>query len=150
MSKVGSHDPFEYLKHNLWPKEGPGVKMPIWLPTTKSQESPWFIYVQVAWHLSLESCQQGLQLCFRPPFNWNLHKKLWASKVIRVPISRISKLSIWEFETKWQFGATPMAKYKAYYKGEASGFPQVLIVVNLMNLCMPMAHSCTKSVLIPH
>jgi hypothetical protein len=23
MSKMGSHDPFEYLKHKLWPKEGP-------------------------------------------------------------------------------------------------------------------------------
>ncbi len=25
MSKMGSHDPFEYLKHKLWPKEGSGV-----------------------------------------------------------------------------------------------------------------------------
>jgi len=23
MSKMGSHDPFGYLKHKLWPKEGP-------------------------------------------------------------------------------------------------------------------------------
>jgi hypothetical protein len=27
--KMGSHDPFEYLKHKLWPKERPGVKVPI-------------------------------------------------------------------------------------------------------------------------
>jgi len=33
------HDPFEYLKHKLWSKEGLEVKVPIWLPTTKSQES---------------------------------------------------------------------------------------------------------------
>ncbi len=26
MSKMHSHDPFGYLKHKLWPKEGPGVK----------------------------------------------------------------------------------------------------------------------------
>ncbi len=29
MSKMGSHDPFEYLKHKLWPKEKLGVKLPI-------------------------------------------------------------------------------------------------------------------------
>jgi hypothetical protein len=29
MFKMGSHDPFGYLKHKLWPKEGPGVKLPI-------------------------------------------------------------------------------------------------------------------------
>jgi hypothetical protein len=39
---MGLHDPFEYLKHKLWLKEGLGIKVPIWPPTTKSQESPWF------------------------------------------------------------------------------------------------------------
>jgi hypothetical protein len=29
MSKMGSHDPFAYLKHKLWPKEGLGIKLPI-------------------------------------------------------------------------------------------------------------------------
>jgi hypothetical protein len=29
MSKMGSHDPFEYLKHKLWPKEELGVKLSI-------------------------------------------------------------------------------------------------------------------------
>jgi hypothetical protein len=29
MSKMGSHDPFEHLKHKLWPKEGPGVELAI-------------------------------------------------------------------------------------------------------------------------
>jgi len=27
--KMGSHDPFGYLKHKLWPKKGPEVKLPI-------------------------------------------------------------------------------------------------------------------------
>jgi hypothetical protein len=40
MSKMGSHDPFGHLKHKLWPKEGPEVKLAIWLPSIKSQESP--------------------------------------------------------------------------------------------------------------
>jgi hypothetical protein len=42
MSKMGSHCSFGHLKHKLWPKEGPGVKLPIWLLTRKSWESTWF------------------------------------------------------------------------------------------------------------
>jgi hypothetical protein len=38
MSKMGLYDPFEYLQHKLWPKQGPGIKVSIWLLTTKSQE----------------------------------------------------------------------------------------------------------------
>jgi hypothetical protein len=34
------HHPFEHLKHKLWSKEGLGLKLAIWLPTIKSQESP--------------------------------------------------------------------------------------------------------------
>jgi len=42
MSKMGLHDPFEHLKHKLWAKEGPEIKLTIWFPTTKSWELPRF------------------------------------------------------------------------------------------------------------
>jgi hypothetical protein len=29
MFEMGSHDPFGHLKRKLWPKEGPGIKLPI-------------------------------------------------------------------------------------------------------------------------
>ncbi len=29
MFEMGLHDPFEHLKHKLWSKEGPGVKLTI-------------------------------------------------------------------------------------------------------------------------
>ncbi len=29
MFNMGLYDPFEYLKHKLWPKERSGVKVPI-------------------------------------------------------------------------------------------------------------------------
>jgi hypothetical protein len=29
MSKMGSHCSFGYLKRKLWPKEGPGVELPV-------------------------------------------------------------------------------------------------------------------------
>jgi hypothetical protein len=63
---MGSHDPFEHLKPKLWPKEGPWVKLTVWLLTTESQESTWFLCVKVDYDMPLESSRQGLQLRFRP------------------------------------------------------------------------------------
>jgi hypothetical protein len=40
-----------------------------WFLTTKSRESTWFPWVQVACHIPLKSSQRGLQLCFRLHFN---------------------------------------------------------------------------------
>jgi hypothetical protein len=40
MSKMGSHDPFGSLKHKLWPKEGPRVKLPL-----KVKNRPDFFHV---------------------------------------------------------------------------------------------------------
>jgi len=39
MSKMALHEPFGHLQHKLWSKERLGVKLAIWLPTTKSWES---------------------------------------------------------------------------------------------------------------
>jgi hypothetical protein len=52
VSKMGSHDPFGCLKHKLWSKEGSRVKLSIWLPTTKNQESPRFPCFQIVEKLS--------------------------------------------------------------------------------------------------
>jgi len=68
MFKMGSHDPFGYLKHKLWQKERLKVKLSISFPITKSWESPWFTCVYVACHISLKRSWKGLQLCFRPHF----------------------------------------------------------------------------------
>jgi hypothetical protein len=43
-----------------------------------------------------------------------------------------------------------MARHKEYYKGEGGGFPQVQAMVNLVSLCLLVAHSCTKSGPIMH
>jgi len=52
-----------------------------------------------------------------------LQKKLWASKVVRVPFLRILGLQLGSPETKWNLGAGLMAKHRKYYKGEGDGFP---------------------------
>jgi hypothetical protein len=76
MSKMGSHDPFGYLKHNLWSKERLGVKLPIWLSTIKNWVSPWFTFVQLSCHISLERSKKGLQLWFRLHLNRSSAKKI--------------------------------------------------------------------------
>jgi hypothetical protein len=43
-----------------------------------------------------------------------------------------------------------MANHKDYYKGEGGGFPQVWVVVSLMNLCMLVVCPCMKSVPTTH
>jgi hypothetical protein len=57
---------FGHLQPKLWAKEGPGVKLAIWLPTTKSQESTRPQRALGECDTALESSQRGLQVWFRP------------------------------------------------------------------------------------
>jgi hypothetical protein len=144
MSKMGSHNPFGYLKHKLWAKEGPWVKLSIWLSTIKSQESPWFPCIQVVWYISLESSQQGLQLCFWPHLNQRSTRKVMGLQ------SHMS-LNFGNFPfgssgTKWHLGDGPVARHKIYYKGKGGGFPQVWAVVNLLSPCLFVVRPYTKNV----
>jgi hypothetical protein len=69
MSKMISHDPFEYLQHKLWLKKRSWIKVSIWLLTIKAKNHPklhaWKKCAG-AWHASLKNSWQRLQLCFKP------------------------------------------------------------------------------------
>jgi hypothetical protein len=41
------------------------------------------------------------------PFAY-LKYKLWASKIVKISILKISKLSLDNFKTKWHLGASPV------------------------------------------
>jgi hypothetical protein len=122
MFKMVLHDPFDYLQHKLWPKEGSGVKLSIWFSTTKSRE-----YIEIC------ACKRHVTYCWKAltkGYNYfinftsikGLHKKLWASKVMRVPISG---LPTWESQEKWHLDVDPMINHKEYYKGEGGDFHQI-------------------------
>jgi hypothetical protein len=66
MSKMASHEPFGHLQPKLWAKEGSGVKLAVWLPTTKSRESTCFQRALQECNMALESSLWGLQVWFRP------------------------------------------------------------------------------------
>jgi hypothetical protein len=134
MSKMGSHDPFGHLKHKLWSKERLRVKLAIWLPITKSQESfkcRWRVtylwkYFDDGYNFALDLISIG-----------GLHRKLCAPKVTRVPTLGISRLPLESPGTKCHLDAGHLARHKTYYKGEVGGFPQVYVVVSFVNPSCP-------------
>jgi len=146
MSKMGSHDPFGHLKHKLWPKERSIIKLAIWLPTTKSQESPWFPCVQVACDIPLrwKVLNEGYNFALDLISIISLRTKLWAFKVTGFPTLGISRLSLGSPGTKWHLGAGPVAMHIIYYKGEGGDFPQVRAMVSLVSPCLFVARPCTK------
>jgi hypothetical protein len=57
---------FGHLSPKLWAKEGPGIKLAVWLPTTKSRESISSRCLIRECDTLLERSWQGLQLRLRP------------------------------------------------------------------------------------
>jgi hypothetical protein len=130
MSKMNSHCSFEHLKHKLWAKERSGVKLPIWLPTTKSRESCLACRQRATyrWKALNESYNFASDLIVIK----GLHKKLCALKVARVPVATILGLLLRSPGTKSHLDVAFVEKHRVYYKGEGGGFPQVRAVVSLV------------------
>ncbi len=123
MSKMVLHNPFGHLKHKLQPKERSGLKLAVWLPTIKSQESTWFSCVQVACNMLLKSSQRGLQLCFKPhPDRRSTHEVI-ALQGCGSPILGNFRLPFGSLGTKSHLDVGLMERCRVYYKGEGAGFP---------------------------
>jgi len=150
MSKMVSNDPFRHLKHKLWPKEGLGVKLVVWLPTIKSQESTRFPCVQ--WHVIYwwRAFDEGYNFSLDLISIGGLDTKLLGPKVARVPTLAISGLPFGSPKTKCHLDVGFMERHIVYYKGEGGGFPQVRAVVSLVSPSLPVAHFSTKSAPIMH
>jgi hypothetical protein len=142
---MGLHDPFEHLKHKLWSKQKPGVKLAVWFPTTKSQESTRFPCVQVACAILLESSQWELQLCFKLHLNRKFSHKIMAPQNCKSHNFGNFEIPIWESRDKMPFGCGPCEEHIVHYKGEGGAFPQVRAVVNLVSSNLPMVRLSTKS-----
>jgi hypothetical protein len=134
---MGSHDPFGHLKHKLWPKERPGVKLTIWLLTTKTRESTRFTCVQVACDIPLESSWQGLQLCFRPHLNQRSASEVMGPQSHGSPNFGNFGTPTWESQDKCHLDVGLVERHRIYYKGEGGGFPQVRAMVSLVSPSCP-------------
>jgi hypothetical protein len=75
----------------LWAKEGSGVKLAVWLPTTKSRESTSSRCPIWVCDMALERSRWGLQLWFRPHRNPTLQSGVMAVQSSGSPAGTISR-----------------------------------------------------------
>jgi hypothetical protein len=112
MSKMGLHEPFENLKHKLWPKERLGVKvskikMSISFPPIKSHESPWNKCVQVKCYISLKFFRQEIKLYLKPHLNRRFTREIMALQSVRSLNFGNLGLPTWESQDKMTFECSP-------------------------------------------
>jgi len=106
MSKLASHCPFGHLQPKLWAKERSGVKLPVWLPTTKSRESTSFRRRFKECNTALKSSQQELQLWLRPRPDPNLGRGAMAVQSPGTPTRDSFGTTTWESQEKEPFGCS--------------------------------------------
>jgi hypothetical protein len=133
MSKMASNEPFGHLQHKLWLKERMGVKLAIWLSTTKSRESTLSRCVQVKCNTPLESFQGQLQVCFRSRSNRRSGREVMNAQ----SPGTILGLHFGSPGKKCHSNASVAERHREYYMGEGGGFPWVQAVVNQVSPCCP-------------
>jgi hypothetical protein len=87
---MASHWPFGHLQPKLWAKEGPGVKLAIWLPTTESRESTSSWPPNWECDTYLERSRRGLQVWFRPHCDQTPQSGVMSSQSPRTPPGTVS------------------------------------------------------------
>jgi len=106
MSKMALHEPFGHLQPKLWAKKRSGVKLTIWLPTTKSQESTSSRRLQMECNEALESSQGEIQLWFRPHSNRRLEPGVVSVQSLGSPTWDNFRTPPWESRKNVPFGCS--------------------------------------------
>jgi hypothetical protein len=102
-----------------------GVKLIVWLTTTKSQESPQFPCMKVKSSYRWKACDKGYNFASKFISIEGLHTKLWDLKVTGISILAILGLPFGSPETKCHLDVGLVERHIVYYMGEGGGFPQV-------------------------
>jgi len=118
-----SHWQFGHLQPKLWAKEGSGVKLAVWLPTTKSRESTSSRRSIWVCDMALERSQRGLQLWFRPCHDLILQSGVMVVQNSGSPAETISGLHFGSPGNLCHSDVASATSHKEYYKGEGGGFP---------------------------
>jgi hypothetical protein len=127
-----SHWRFGHLQPKLWAKEGPGVKLGVWLPTTKSRESTSSRRPIWACDMALERSRRGLQLWFRPRRDPTLQSGVMAVQSFGSPAGTISGLHFGSPGNLCHSDVASATSRREYYMGEGGGFPRVRAVVSFV------------------
>jgi hypothetical protein len=123
MSKMVSHEPFGHLQPKLWANEGPGVKLVVWFPTTKSRESTQIRRWQVKCDTALKSSQGGLQVWFRPCPNRRLGREVMVVQSPKSPSRDSFGTPLWESRDKKPFGCSLHGQTQKILYGGRWSFP---------------------------
>jgi len=129
---MASHWPFRHLQPKLWAKEGPGVKLAVWLPTTKSRESTSSRRHLEECDTALESSWRELQLWFRTCPNPSSRRGAMAVQSSRSPAEIVSGLHFRSPNKMCHSDVASATSRREYYKGEGGGFPRVRAVASLV------------------
>jgi hypothetical protein len=121
---MDSHLSFGHPQPKLWAKEGPGVKLAIWLPTTKSRESTSSRHPIWACDMALERSRRGLKLWFRPRRDRTLQSGVMAVQSSGSPIGTISGLHFGSLGNLCHLDVAFMASCREYYMGEGVASPE--------------------------
>jgi hypothetical protein len=124
MCKMGSHDPFEHLKHKLWPKERPGVKLVIWLSTLKVGNRFDFLACRFRATYRSKAFNEGYNFVSDLISIGGLHTKLWGPKVMRVLTLRISGHPFGSPETKCHLDVGILESTKYAIRGKVVASPK--------------------------
>jgi hypothetical protein len=112
MFKMGFYDPFGHLKHKLWPKARSGVKLVVWLPTTKVWNRPNFLACKWRATYHWKALDEDYNFALDFISIGGLHAKLWGPKVVGVPILAISGLPFGSPRTKCHLDVGLVERHK--------------------------------------
>jgi hypothetical protein len=97
---------FGHLQPKLCAKEGSGVKLVVWLPTTKSQELTCSWHLQEKYNMTLESSRRELQDCLRPHPNRRSEQELMDAQSPESVNKDNFGTPLWESREKVPFGCS--------------------------------------------
>jgi hypothetical protein len=143
---MASHGWFGHLQHKLWLKEGPRVKLAIWLPTTKSRESTRSRRVQVECNTLLESSWGELQYWFRPRPDRRSGKEVIIVQSPDNPNRDSFGTPLWESLEKVPFGCSLRGRTQIILYGGRWWLPLSPGCGELSESKLPVACPSTKGV----
>jgi hypothetical protein len=146
MSEMASHEPFRHLQHKLWLKEGPEVKLAVWLSTTKSRESTRSRCMQVECNTPLKSSQGELQVCLRSHPDRRSRREVMNAQSPGSLNQDNFGTPLWESQEKVPFGCRCAGVTQSILYGGRWWLPRVRAVVSQVSPRLPMACPNTKSV----
>jgi hypothetical protein len=121
---MGSHGSFEHLKHKLWAKERPGVKLAIWLLPLKVGNRPDLLGCRQRATYRWKALDESYNFASDHTSIRGLLAMLWGSKVAGIPVGGISRLPRGSPGTKSHLDVASTERHIVYYKGEGGGFPK--------------------------